>query len=202
MLLPGVQYLTGQLLRSCRRLIAAARARPARASASISRMPSAMCRCALHDWNADFAVWCSYKYLNAGPGAVGGCFVHERHAHARRPAALRRLVGTRQGQRASRWGPNFDAPSRAPRAGKSAIRRCCPPRRCSPRSSMFERAGIAAAARKIDRAHRLHAALDRRAAAGHASRSSRPREPEQRGCQLSLRLRAAAAARRSAATSG
>ena len=37
-------------------------------------------RLSLHDWNVDFAVWCSYKYLNAGPGAVAGAFVHERHA--------------------------------------------------------------------------------------------------------------------------
>ena len=33
----------------------------------------------LHDWNVDFACWCSYKYLNSGPGGVAGVFVHERH---------------------------------------------------------------------------------------------------------------------------
>jgi kynureninase len=34
----------------------------------------------LHDWNVDFACWCSYKYLNSGPGGVGGVYIHERHA--------------------------------------------------------------------------------------------------------------------------
>jgi kynureninase len=44
----------------------------------------------LHEWNVDFAAWCSYKYLNAGPGAVGGVFVHEKHTQN---VNLKRLAG-------------------------------------------------------------------------------------------------------------
>jgi kynureninase len=44
----------------------------------------------LHQWDTDFACWCSYKYLNSGPGAVGGVFIHERHHH---DTTLHRLAG-------------------------------------------------------------------------------------------------------------
>ena len=82
-LLPGVQYLTGQAL-DLEPLVAAAR----RAGASVGvDLAHAIGNTLLnlHDWNVDFGVWCSYKYLNAGPGAVGGCFVHERHARSDLP---------------------------------------------------------------------------------------------------------------------
>ncbi len=74
---PGVQYRTGQAF-DCAAITRAAHGVGALAgfdlAHAIGNLPLA-----LHDWNVDFAVWCSYKYLNAGPGAIGGCFVHEKH---------------------------------------------------------------------------------------------------------------------------
>jgi kynureninase len=77
-LLPGVQYYTGQLL-DLPRLAEAAHRAGAVAGFDLAHAAGNV-ELALHDWGADFAVWCSYKYLNAGPGAVAGCFIHERHA--------------------------------------------------------------------------------------------------------------------------
>jgi kynureninase len=62
----------------------------------------------LHDWGLDFAVWCSYKYLNAGPGGIGGAFVHERHLTNR---SLPRFAGWWGHEKSSRFSmPNAFKP--------------------------------------------------------------------------------------------
>ena len=66
----------------------------------------------MHDWGADFACWCTYKYLNAGPGAVAGCFVHQRHAEA---SDLPRFAGWWGHDKAKRFlmQPDFEVLSGA-----------------------------------------------------------------------------------------
>jgi kynureninase len=77
---PGVQFRTGQafdLLRIARSAQRAGAAIGFDLAHSIGNVPVY-----LGDSGADFAVWCSYKYLNGGPGAIGGCYIHPRHSHS------------------------------------------------------------------------------------------------------------------------
>jgi kynureninase len=62
----------------------------------------------LHEWNVDFACWCSYKYLNSGPGSVAGLFVHEKYAHS---FDLPRFCGWWGNDKSTRFemGPEFKA---------------------------------------------------------------------------------------------
>jgi len=74
----GVNFFTGQLF-DIAKITAAAQKRGVTVGIDLAHAIGNV-PLALHDWNVDFAVWCSYKYLNAGPGAVAGAFLHERHA--------------------------------------------------------------------------------------------------------------------------
>ena len=77
----------------------------------------------LHDWDVDFAVWCSYKYFNGGPGAVGGCFVHEKHG---KNLDLPRLAGWWGNDPATRFRMHLE-PRFVPRAGADGWQLSNPP---------------------------------------------------------------------------
>jgi len=76
-MLPGVQYYTGQVL-DMKTITEKAHAKGCKIGFDLAHAVGNI-PMQLHDWNLDFAVWCTYKYLNSGPGSVAGCFVHERH---------------------------------------------------------------------------------------------------------------------------
>ena len=76
-LLPGIQYFTGQVMPMAE-ITAAGHAVGAKVGFDLAHAIGNI-EMHLHDWNVDFAAWCTYKYLNSGPGGVAGAFVHERH---------------------------------------------------------------------------------------------------------------------------
>ena len=89
----GVNYYTGQLF-DMPRITKAAHAAGAYAGFDLAHAAGNV-QLNLHDWGVDFAAWCSYKYLNSGPGNVSGMYIHQRHAENK---SLRRFAGW--------WGHN------------------------------------------------------------------------------------------------
>ena len=139
----------------------------------------------LHDWDADFAVWCNYKYLNGGPGCVGGCFVHERHAQA---FDLPRFAGWWGHDQESRFlmGPHFH-----PMPGADGWQLSNPsimsmaPLRAS--LEIFVAAGMQQLREKSESlTGYLEFLLDQHTSGDFTVLT--PREPDRRGAQLSIRV--------------
>jgi kynureninase len=141
----------------------------------------------LHDWNVDFAVWCSYKYLNAGPGAVAGAFVHKRHATN---TNLPRLAGWFGNDPNTRFRLHLE-PEFIPVASADGWQISNPPilSMAPLRASLaiFEEAGGMESLRKksIKLTSYLQFLLEH-GGAGKRFNVVTPREVSERGCQLSI----------------
>ncbi len=140
----------------------------------------------LHDWDVDFAAWCSYKYLNAGPGGIAGIFVHERHANS---FDLPRFAGWWGHDKETRFlmGPEFK-----PLPGAEGWQISNPPifQLAALRASLeiFDEAGMSKLRAKSEKlTGYLELLLDKI----EDDRISiiTPRDPSQRGCQLSIRVK-------------
>jgi kynureninase len=179
---PGVQFRTGQAFDLARIIRAAHRAgciAGVDLAHSIGNMPLS-----LHEHDADFAVWCSYKYLNAGPGAIGGCFVHERHIGA---APASRLHGWWGHEAASRFRmePRFEA-----EAGAAAWQISNPPiLSAAPLVASLELFLQARIERLREKSVALTGFLEQLLQPLESSvELITPRAPQSRGCQLSIRI--------------
>lgn len=180
---PGVQYRTGQAF-DLKEITRLAHAKGCVVGFDLAHAAGNL-PLALHDSGADFATWCSYKYLNSGPGAVSGAFVHERHATTDRP----RFAGWWGHDQASRFrmGPDFQ-----PTPGADGWQLSNPPilalapLRVS--LDLFSQAGLPALRAKSEK---LTAWLEAQVLARlpNVLEIVTPAQPERRGCQLSLRVR-------------
>ncbi|PPU42675.1 kynureninase [Xanthomonas arboricola] len=179
---PGIQYRTGQAF-DLGEIVRLARAQGAAVGFDLAHAVGNIAL-TLHDDGVDFAVWCHYKYLNAGPGAVGGCFVHERHANSNLP----RMAGWWGHEQQSRFRMD---PQFVPSPGAEGWQLSNPPvLALAPlRASLelFDQAGMAALRAKSEQ---LTGHLEQliHARVPQVLQIVTPAEPAQRGCQLSLRV--------------
>lgn len=179
---PGVQYRTGQAF-DLGQVARLARAAGANVGFDLAHAVGNV-TLNLHEDAPDFAVWCHYKYLNAGPGAVAGAFVHERHGHGDTP----RFAGWWGHDKRTRFqmAPEFVA---APGADGWQLSNppilSMAPLRAS--LELFERAGLPALRRKsLQLTGYLETLIRGRLA--NTLQIVTPADPAQRGCQLSLRV--------------
>ena len=182
-LLPGVQYYSGQAF-DMQRIAAAAHQAGCRVGFDLAHAVGNL-PLQLHDSGMDFAVWCNYKYMNSGPGAVAGCFVHERHAHA---FDLPRLAGWWGHDKSTRFrmGPDF-----VPMPGAEGWQLSNPPvlglAPLHASLDIFDDAGMPALREKSLKLTGYLEFLLKEKLAEHIDVLTTA-DPAQRGCQLSLRL--------------
>lgn len=183
LLLGGVNYYNGQLF-DIPALIDAAHAAGMVAGLDLAHAAGNV-PLHLHEWNADFAVWCSYKYLNSGPGGTAACFVHARHEHA---PDLPRFSGWWGHDPATRFAmPRQFMPAPGADGWQLSNPAVLPMAALRASLALFEEAGMPALRAK---SLRLTGWLEQLLRAGQRDTWSiiTPADPEQRGCQLSIRL--------------
>ncbi|MEE8157713.1 MAG: kynureninase [Gammaproteobacteria bacterium] len=182
-LLPGVQYYSGQAF-DIEHIASVGHKAGCKVGFDLAHAVGNL-PLQLHDSGIDFAVWCNYKYLNSGPGAVGGCFVHERHSNS---VELPRFAGWWGQDKATRFemGPDFH-----PIPGVEGWQVSNPPifslAPVLASLEVFDEAGMPALQCKSQRLTGfLEFLLDTRLAS--RVQILTPRDPAARGCQLSLRI--------------
>ena len=185
-LIGGVNFFTGQLF-DIPTITAAARKHGITVGVDLAHAIGNV-PLSLHDWNVDFAVWCSYKYLNAGPGAVAGAFVHERHATN---TNLARLAGWFGNDPDTRFRMHLE-PEFIPVPSADGWQISNPPilSMAPLRASLaiFEEAGMDALRQKSIKLTNYLQFLLEDGGASKLFNVITPREADERGCQLSIQV--------------